>query len=201
LRRHIVPAGTGLDDREKRPLIPRQAECPAQGLFVMESENSPNLRAIRCFRAPTLHYGMCPLRQNYKRCVCAHSPDRGRGGHEIFSAGIPQLGLRGVQPGPEKGSAFLFCLPAIPSSGPFIRHFEALQFGLSVSFLGCLVLAYGLGLIRLSRRHPPCSLGMNSVSCAVGLNFRISSGPRPLSYPLKIGVVFDRLLIARRRVS
>jgi hypothetical protein len=34
-------------------------------------------------------------------------------------------------------------------------HFEALQFGLSVSFLGCLVLAYGFGSIRLPNERPP----------------------------------------------
>src|SRR5271157_3332528 len=45
---------------QRRPLIPRQAERPAQGLLVMESENSPNLSSIRCFRAPTPHYGICP---------------------------------------------------------------------------------------------------------------------------------------------
>jgi Transposase zinc-binding domain len=44
----------------KKAFDSRQAERPAQGLLVMESENSPNLRSIRCFRAPAPHYKFCP---------------------------------------------------------------------------------------------------------------------------------------------
>jgi len=44
----------------KKPLTSRKAERPAQGLLVMESENFPNLRSIRCFRAPAHHYEICP---------------------------------------------------------------------------------------------------------------------------------------------
>ena len=57
-RSHLTPRCTA---SAQRPHLPsRQAERLAQGALVMESENSPNLRSIRCGRAPTPHYGFCP---------------------------------------------------------------------------------------------------------------------------------------------